>query len=152
MDADADDATTIARGLTAALHEPFDLNAVSVRLGASIGIARAPSDATDADGLVACADVAMYRAKLRGEAFALYQPDFDDSGSLLQLAEELRLAVSGGELVLHYRPQLDLKTGEPLFGAREHGARADARDPLSAVLDRGLPRRGASRRLGRALS
>jgi diguanylate cyclase len=112
MDADADDATTIARGLTAALDEPFDLNAVSVRLGASIGIARAPSDATDADGLVACADVAMYRAKLRGEAFALYQPDFDDSGSLLQLAEELRRAVSGGELVLHYQPQLDLKTGE----------------------------------------
>jgi diguanylate cyclase (GGDEF)-like protein len=111
MDADADDATTIARRLTDALSQPFDLNAVSVRIGASIGIARAPADATDSDGLVACADVAMYRAKLRGEAFALYQQDFDDSGSLLQLAEELRVAVSNGGLVLHYQPQLDLRTG-----------------------------------------
>jgi diguanylate cyclase len=114
MDADADDATTIARRLTATLDEPFALDAVSVRIGASIGIARAPADATDSDALVACADVAMYRAKMRGEAFALYQQDFDDNGNLLRLAEELRHAVADGELVLHYQPQLDLQTGETL--------------------------------------
>jgi diguanylate cyclase len=114
MDADADDATTIAQRLTASLDEPFVLDAVSVRIGASIGIARAPADATDSDGLVACADVAMYRAKMRGEAFALYQQDFDDAGNLLRLAEELRQAVADGELALHYQPQLDLQTGEKL--------------------------------------
>jgi diguanylate cyclase (GGDEF)-like protein len=114
MDADADDATTIAQRLTASLDEPFVLEAVSVRIGASIGIARAPADATDSDGLVACADVAMYRAKMRGEAFAVYQQDFDDNGNLLRLAEELRRAVSDGELALHYQPQLDLQTGETL--------------------------------------
>jgi diguanylate cyclase len=114
MDSDADDATTIARELTARLADPFVLDAVSVRIGASIGIARAPAHATTADGLVACADVAMYRAKLRGESFALYEPDFDDNGNLLRLAEELRHAVSEGGLALHYQPQLNLRSGEIL--------------------------------------
>ena len=112
MDAGADDATTISRQLTTSLDKPFVLEAVSVRIGASIGIARAHADATDSDGLVACADVAMYRAKMRGESFALFQQDFDDSGSLLRMAEELRRAVAEGGLALHYQPQLELQTGE----------------------------------------
>jgi diguanylate cyclase (GGDEF)-like protein len=114
MDADADDATTIARQLSANLDEPFRLDAVGVQIGASIGIARAPSDATDSDGLVACADVAMYRAKLRGEPFAVYQPQFDDNGNLLRLAEDLRVAVAEGGLALHYQPQLDVRSGRIL--------------------------------------
>ncbi len=112
VDADADDATTIAKLLTATLREPFALDSVSVRIGASIGIARAPADATDSDGVVACADIAMYRAKLRGEPFALYEQDFDDDGNLLRLAEELRHAVGAGELALHYQPQLDMRSGD----------------------------------------
>ena len=76
-----------------------------------IGIARAPADATDSHSLVSCADLAMYRAKLRGEAFAMYEQDFDDSGNLLRLAEELRGAITDDELVLHYQPQLDLLSG-----------------------------------------
>ncbi len=114
FDADADDVTTIAQGLTATLAEPFVLEAVSVRIGASIGIAQAPADATDADGLVACADIAMYRAKLRSEPFAIYEPQFDDDGNLLRLAEELRIAVADGGLTLHYQPLLDMRTGETL--------------------------------------
>jgi diguanylate cyclase (GGDEF)-like protein len=112
VDADADHATTIARQLTASLEQPFILDAVSVHIGASIGIAQAPADANDADGLVACADVAMYRAKLRGEPFALYEQDFDDDGNMLRLADELRAAVEQDGLLLHYQPQLDLDTGE----------------------------------------
>jgi diguanylate cyclase len=114
LDADADDATTIAQQLTATLEEPFVLDAVSVRIGASIGIAQAPTDAATSDALVACADVAMYRAKLRNEPYALYEQDFDDNGNLLRLAEELRRAVAEGELALHYQPQLDVQSGKVL--------------------------------------
>jgi diguanylate cyclase (GGDEF)-like protein len=114
VDADADHATTIARQLTASLKQPFILDAVSVHISASIGIARAPADTTDADSLVACADVAMYRAKLRGEPFALYEQDFDDNGNLLRLADELRIAVEEDGLLLHYQPQLELRTGDVL--------------------------------------
>jgi diguanylate cyclase (GGDEF)-like protein len=114
MDADSDVATAIAERLTASLKNPFVLDGVSMQIGASIGIALAPADATDASRLVWCADVAMYRAKLGGLPLALYDQDLDDVGSRLGLAEELRVAVQEGDLVLHYQPQLDLHTGEIL--------------------------------------
>ncbi|MGO8905739.1 MAG: putative bifunctional diguanylate cyclase/phosphodiesterase [Solirubrobacteraceae bacterium] len=85
-----------------------------MHVGANIGIALAPTDASDTRRLVWCADVAMYRAKLGGLPIALYDEDLDDGGNRLLLAEELRVAIEEGELVLHYQPQLDLHTGEIL--------------------------------------
>ena len=55
----------------------------------------------------------MYRAKLGGLPIALYDRDLD-GGSRSRLPEELRVAIDGGELVLHYQPQLDLRTGDIL--------------------------------------
>ena len=114
MDAGADDARSIAERATASLKAPFLLNGVSLQVGASIGIALAPTDASDAHRLVWCADVAMYRAKQGGLPIAFFEQDLDDSGSRLRLAQELRVAIERGELVLHYQPQLDLRTGEVL--------------------------------------
>ena len=114
MDADAEYATTIAEHLTHSLHEPFALDAVSSRISASIGIAHAPSDAGDSAALMARADVAMYRAKSNGLPFVVFDHarDFEGDGNRLRLAEELRLALEHGELVLHYQPQLDLRSDE----------------------------------------
>jgi EAL domain-containing protein (putative c-di-GMP-specific phosphodiesterase class I) len=81
-------------------------------VSASIGIATAPTDATDSAGLLRCADIAMYRAKLGDSSFAVYDPDLDDDGNLWRLGEELRVAVEDGTFELHYQPQLDLRTGE----------------------------------------
>ena len=44
----------------------------------------------------------------------MYELQFQDNGNLLRLAEELRDALADGELVLHYQPQLDLRTGAKL--------------------------------------
>ena len=114
MDADAEYATTIAGHLTDSLREPFALHAVSSRISASIGIAHAPADAADSAALMARADVAMYRAKSSGLPFAVFEHerDFEGDGNRLRLAEELRLALERGELVLHYQPQLDLRSDE----------------------------------------
>ena len=114
MDADAEYATTVARHLTDGLREPFTLDAVSSRISASIGIAHAPSDAADSAALMARADVAMYRAKSNGLPFVVFEHerDFEGDGNRLRLAEELRLALQHGELVLHYQPQLDLRSDE----------------------------------------
>jgi EAL domain-containing protein (putative c-di-GMP-specific phosphodiesterase class I) len=54
----------------------------------------------------------MYRAKVRESKFETYRKDIDDEGSRLRLGEELTLAVRSGDLILHYQPQLDLRTGE----------------------------------------
>jgi diguanylate cyclase (GGDEF)-like protein len=112
VDADADHATTVAQRLTDGLAEPFMIDTVRVHINASIGIAVAPNDATDPAGLLWCADVAMYRAKLAGAPYAIYQPDLDKTGNRLLLLDELRMAIEDRQLVLHYQPQLDLRTGE----------------------------------------
>jgi len=114
MDADGDCAEAIAERLTASLEEPFALDSMNAKIEASIGIALAPEHAADAQTLVSCADLAMYRAKSAGQPFAMYEQDFEDSGNLLRLADELRQALEQGDLRLHYQPQLDLRTGERL--------------------------------------
>ena len=93
IDGDSDYATTVAERLTQSLEEPFVLDVVSARISASIGIAMAPTDASDSAGLVWCADVAMYRAKSGNSAFAIYESDLDEDGDQMRLLEELREAI-----------------------------------------------------------
>jgi diguanylate cyclase (GGDEF)-like protein len=112
IDTDPEYAAGLAQRLTALLEQPFELNGVTVRISGSIGIAMAPTDATDSIGLMRCADVAMYRAKLGQRSYEVYQPDIDDGGNRLVLVDELRSAVDTEELALHYQPQVDLRTGE----------------------------------------
>jgi len=92
LDAGADYAATVAGRLTAGIEEPFVLDAVRVQIGASIGIALMPADATEVDDLVRCADLAMYRAKLERKPFATYQQDLDGAANRVQPAEELQEA------------------------------------------------------------
>jgi diguanylate cyclase (GGDEF)-like protein len=107
---DTDDAQTeaVATRLSASLEEPFRLDAVSASIAASIGIARAPGDATDAESLMGFADAAMFEAKLNATPFAFYDRERDRGGDKLQLADDLSTAIETDELLLHYQPQLDL--------------------------------------------
>jgi diguanylate cyclase (GGDEF)-like protein len=107
---DAGYAVSVAERLLDRLTAPFHLDAVSVRISASIGIAVAPRDADDSAGLMRCADLAMYRAKLSGAPFEMYDAEIDDEGNRLRLVDELRVAVESGEFALHYQPQLNLRT------------------------------------------
>ena len=112
LDNDAAYATLVAERLITELQQPFDLDSVSVRISASIGIASAPADADDSNSLLRCADLAMYRAKLGGTSFATYSHAVDDSGNRFRLVEELRGAVLSGQFELHYQPQVDLRSGQ----------------------------------------
>ena len=112
IDSDPAYGAGLARRLTTLLEQPFVLNGVSVRISASIGIATAPADAGDSIGLMRCADVAMYRAKMTHQSYEVYTPSIDDGGNRLALVEELRAAVESERLVLHYQPQVDLRNGE----------------------------------------
>jgi len=112
MDSDAQYAALVADRLTASLADPFSLDVVTANVSASIGIALAPADASDSAGLVWCADVAMYRAKLGNTSSASYEQELDDDGDQMRLVEELRASIDNGDLVLHYQPQLDLRSGE----------------------------------------
>ena len=108
--ADVEDAKRVAERLTESIEEPFVLDMVRAKISASIGISILSTDAEDSAGLLRCADVAMFRAKLGNSSFAFYDETLDDDNTLL-MAEELRTAVERREFVLHYQPQLDLRTG-----------------------------------------
>jgi diguanylate cyclase (GGDEF)-like protein len=112
MDADVERAASVAQRISASLEQPFALDGVRARLGANIGIALAPADASDSAALVSCADAAMYRAKLGAAPYVRYERGFDEGGNRLRLAEELGAAIDTEGLVLHYQPQLDLRTGK----------------------------------------
>jgi diguanylate cyclase (GGDEF)-like protein len=111
-DADSDYGATVARRIGARLEEPFHLGEVKARISASIGIAVVPDDATNAHDLLRCADLAMYRAKVEGKCFAIYQEELDGHANRLGLVEDLRVAIDAQELELHYQPQVDLTSGE----------------------------------------
>jgi diguanylate cyclase (GGDEF)-like protein/PAS domain S-box-containing protein len=65
-------ATIVAKKIIDALFPGFQLSGQKqeeVHIGASIGIAIFPTDASDPDGLIKAADSAMYKAKQQGNGF-----------------------------------------------------------------------------------
>jgi diguanylate cyclase (GGDEF)-like protein len=56
----------LANRILETIAQPIQIDGVTVRVGASIGVALFPSDGADADTLVRSADVAMYAAKASG--------------------------------------------------------------------------------------
>jgi EAL domain-containing protein (putative c-di-GMP-specific phosphodiesterase class I) len=59
------------------------------------------------------ADVAMYESKSQHEPFAAYELTRDDNTvARLALLGDLRRAIAGNELVLHYQPKVSATTGD----------------------------------------
>ena len=102
-----------ARRLLAALDDSYDVGGLAVRSSAAAGLVHLPESGVDADELLRQADVAMYAAKAAGEPLVVYRPELD-TRSVADLArtERVRAWLSGGQLVLHYQPKVDLRTGE----------------------------------------
>jgi diguanylate cyclase (GGDEF)-like protein len=112
--ADARRAATVARTLVHTLEEPFFLEGYHVSIGASVGIALAPEHGQEASTLLRRADVAMYAAKRTSSGYALYDEAQDQySPDRLGLVSELRQAIEQDQLVLHFQPKEDLRTGGP---------------------------------------
>ena len=63
-----------ARELAAALERPFTVGSGQTRISGSVGIALFPDHALTSQGLLACADAAMYRAKAAGPGQVLSAP------------------------------------------------------------------------------
>jgi diguanylate cyclase (GGDEF)-like protein/PAS domain S-box-containing protein len=103
----------LAEQLAAAVAEPFLLPAgKEVYLTVSTGLAIAADDHTG-DAWLRDADAAMYRAKEAGRnRLAQFDSAMRDAAvARLQIENDLRRAVERGELVVHYQPVIDLRTG-----------------------------------------
>jgi diguanylate cyclase (GGDEF)-like protein len=103
----------VVKKIQSAIAEAVCLEGHDLRATSSIGIANYPDDGVDANALMANADAAMYRAKEVGrDNFQFYTPELNTKvHEKFLLQEELRNAVARSEFVLHYQPQVDLRTG-----------------------------------------
>ncbi|MGV8967670.1 MAG: putative bifunctional diguanylate cyclase/phosphodiesterase [Cellulomonas sp.] len=110
QDAGHDEAVLVAQSLRAALTDAFTIGDIAVDSAASIGIALFPDDGEDLSTLLRKADIAMYKSKASGQAHA-YSAE-DDGAARLLMVEELRTALTSHQLLLHYQPKIDLRTGE----------------------------------------
>ena len=98
--------------LRKALDREVPVAGLTLAVQASIGYALAPDDGDDVDTLLQRADMAMYAAKDQHTGVARFEPSLDhyDAASL-SLVAELRHAIDDGQLVLHYQPQQELRSG-----------------------------------------
>ncbi|MFL6101549.1 MAG: putative bifunctional diguanylate cyclase/phosphodiesterase [Actinomycetales bacterium] len=112
VDVDAAGAELVAERIHAALAPPVNVDAVTVRVDASIGIALYPTHGTEVAHLLRRADIAMYKAKEARIGHAFYSLAGDSTGGedRLRTLEELREAVLTGGLTVHYQPKVDSRT------------------------------------------
>ena len=109
-------AHAVADRLLELIAAPVDLDGQSVNRTASFGVAVADTTTVTADELLACADAALYAAKARGRNRIVV---FDDemraeADERFNLEVALGTAIDDGELLLHYQPEVDLRTGHVL--------------------------------------
>lgn len=108
----------VARRIIGALIKPVVIEGHELVVTPSIGIAVSPDDGSGVEMLLKAADTAMYHAKSAGKNnFLFYKKEMEATGvERLQLETDLRKAVERNQLVLHYQPQVNTKTGS-LAGA-----------------------------------
>ena len=99
--------------IIAKVSEPVVLEGQELTVTCSAGISLYPQDGPDVDTLLKNADAAMYRAKDHGRNnFQFYTAEMNKLvNERLSLEANLRRAVERDELVLHYQPKHDLRTG-----------------------------------------
>ncbi|CAN5824338.1 hypothetical protein BH20ACT6_BH20ACT6_19270 [soil metagenome] len=107
-----DAALEVADHLAAAMRTPFDIDGVTLEMGATLGVASYPEHGRDVVRLLQCADVAMYAAKQDRRAVRVYDRGMDAfTPDRLALFGELRRAIEHDQLSVHYQPQVDMTTG-----------------------------------------
>ena len=110
---DAEFVTIACERVLKAVVEPISLGQTEVNLTCSIGISLYPADGADADQLLQNADSAMYKAKERGRNNYQFFTQDMHVRAMLHLSREnaLRKALQRTEMVLHYQPQFDVRSG-----------------------------------------
>ncbi|MGI9493354.1 MAG: EAL domain-containing protein [Geminicoccaceae bacterium] len=105
--------SSTSRRILHELGQPVDIGICEVLVGASIGIALYPRDASSADGLIVSADTAMYAGKgQQAASFHFYTAEMHQMASCrLEMEKRLRLAVEYQQFQLFFQPQVSLQSG-----------------------------------------
>lgn len=111
---DPQDAILIGERIQQKLRSPFALEGQSIFTSASIGIVFNTNGYKSATDVLRDADIAMYRAKAKGKAcYEIFNPTmYYEALKLVELENNLRLALEREEFVLHYQPIIFLENNE----------------------------------------
>jgi len=112
---DEEDVVAATSKIVEAIGRPFVVDGRALDVGVSIGIGIYPTDADNLESLVRNADVAMYQAKAEigmQNTYRFFSANMNDRATEDRvLLSELASAVTQGEFVINYQPQVDVKTG-----------------------------------------
>ena len=108
------DADVLARRIVDLLGRAYVVDGHLINIGASVGVALAPTDGADPDVLMKNADLALYRAKKDGrDRFRFFEPEMDARmQERRSLDLDLRKALALREFELVYQPQMNLETDQ----------------------------------------
>ncbi|MEX0852218.1 MAG: EAL domain-containing protein [Bauldia sp.] len=103
-------AAHLATRVIEAVQRPITYDNRPLEVGASIGIAICPTDGADAGTMLHAADMAMYRAKQEGRGtYRFFQQSMEaELRARAALEEDVRRAVTVGEIEPHYQPLMQL--------------------------------------------
>ena len=112
--ADASDVDGIADRLLAVVSAPVRVGDVEIAICGSLGVALHPTDGTTVPELLKAADEAMYQAKQSGPGRWHWPAAHGGEARQREagLADALRNGIPDDQLVLHYQPQIDTRSGE----------------------------------------
>jgi len=108
------DASELAARIIEAVSQPHDVLGQQIVIGASVGIAVAPTDGREPDQLLRNADMALYRAKSSGRgSYHFFQPEMDAQMQERHALEvDLRRAIGQGEFEVFYQPIVEVARRE----------------------------------------
>ncbi len=102
----------LAHRIIESLSQPYSIEGARVIIGASVGISQCPDNGTTSEELIRNADLALYAAKDGGRGrYHFYADDLhSEAEERRQLEQDLRDAMSNGDLELHYQPVVSTTT------------------------------------------
>ena len=106
----------LASRLKKIFEEPYDISGVHLRCGASIGVAIAPTDASDWDALLSCANNALYKAKTDGHSMiSFFEKGMDTVvRARRNLEMDMQRALDTNAFHLAYQPLFSFHDGSLL--------------------------------------
>lgn len=108
-----EDCQAVLQRMLEAASTPIEVDAVTLKVSASIGVTVFPQDNADADQLLRHADQAMYVAKAEGkDRYSMF--DVVQDSAVKEHRESLlgiRSAIDNDQFVLYYQPKVNVKTG-----------------------------------------
>lgn len=108
------EAGSLAARIVEEFNKPFEIEGLSIFVGATVGISTAPADGELAEELTRNADLALYCAKSDGRTtYRFFQPERRAKAQHRHtLQSDMREALNRDEFEVHYQPVVKIETGE----------------------------------------